>query len=466
MSNGEPLETGPEPAVDRRDDDFALDAEMVAAVCDAVDAGDRNGALALLADLHPADTADLIEQVTATQRKALVSLVWADLDNDVIVELDDGIRDEVLDILNTTELVETAKDLEADDLVYLVDDLEDAQKEAVLDALDPVERAAVVKSLEYEENSAGRLMQIDFVKAPQFWTVGQMIDALRADDDLPEQFYDIIIVDPAVRPIGTIPLSAVLANRRPVTLESLMTDDFRTLHVADEQEDVAYAFNQYHLVSAPVVDGDGRVVGVITIDDAMEVLEDEAEEDIKRLGGVGDEEISDQVIAIARRRFPWLVANLVTAVLASAVIAQFDATISQIVALAVLMPIVASMGGNAGTQTLTVAVRALATRDLTPTNIFRVVGREAVVGFINGVLFAIMVGGIAWAWFGSVPLGGVIAAAMVFNMIVAGLAGILIPIGLDRLGADPALASGTFVTTVTDICGFFAFLGLAGLVLL
>ncbi|MEM8699928.1 MAG: magnesium transporter, partial [Pseudomonadota bacterium] len=257
-----------------------------------------------------------------------------------------------------------------------------------------------------------------------------------------------------------------LGNRRPVTLESLMETDFRTLRCDDKAEDVAYAFNQYHLVSCPVVDEDGRVVGVITIDDAMEVLEDAAEQDIKRLGGVGDEEISDKVAAITKRRFPWLAVNLVTAILASLVIALFDATIEQIVALAVLMPIVASMGGNAGTQTLTVSVRALATRDLTGTNALRVVGREAAVGLINGLIFAVLIGLVTWAWFGSGVLGGVIAAAMVVNMVIAGLAGILIPIALDRLGADPALASGAFVTTVTDVVGFFAFLGLAAAVLL
>ncbi|MBY8975116.1 magnesium transporter [Rhodobacteraceae bacterium NNCM2] len=466
MSENLTPENAEDPGAERREDEFALDHELVVSICDAVEAGDRKTALTLLEDLHAADIADLMEQITTSQRKAMVEMLWSDLDTDVIVELDEGIRDEVLEILNPTELAETARELEPDDLVYLLDELEGDQKEAVLQALDPVERAAVVKSLEYPEYSAGRLMQTDFVKAPPFWTVGQMIDMLRADDDLPEQFYDIVVVDPAVRPIGTIPLSAILGNRRPVTLDSLMTEDFRTLHVEDEQEDVAYAFNQYHLVSAPVVDDDGRVVGVITIDDAMEVLDEEAEEDIKRLGGVGDEELSDQVLEITRRRFPWLVANLVTAVFASLVIAQFDATIGQIVALAVLMPIVASMGGNAGTQTLTVAVRALATRDLTPTNAARIVGREAIVGLINGILFALMVGGIAWVWFASAPLGIVIAIAMVGNMIVAGLAGILIPMGLDKLGADPALASGTFVTTVTDVFGFFAFLGLAGLVLL
>ena len=309
-------------------------------------------------------------------------------------------------------------------------------------------------------------MQRELVKAPPFWTVGQMIDYMRAADDLPERFYDIVVVDARARPVGTVPLASIMGARRPVTLSSLMEDDFRTIGVMEPQEDVAYAFNQYHLVSAPVIDGDGRLIGLITIDDAMEVLEDEAEEDLKRLGGVGDEEISDQVWAITKRRFPWLAVNLATAIIASIVIGLFDQAIGQLVALAILMPIVASMGGNGGTQSLTVAVRAIATRDLTPTNAWRVVMRETLVGLTNGVVFAVVIGGVAWAWFGDPMLGVVIGLAMVINMLAAGLAGILIPIWLDRVGADPALASGAFVTTVTDIVGFFAFLGLAVLILL
>ncbi|MEM8790891.1 MAG: magnesium transporter [Pseudomonadota bacterium] len=451
---------------DRRDDDYELDSELVAGICESVEAGDRVGALSQLDGLHVADVADLLEQVTAEERRGIVNLLWADIDNEVLVELEEGIRDEVLEILQPTELAEAVKNLETDDVVYLVEDLTEPQQRVVLEALEPADRAAVARSLEYPEYSAGRLMQTDFVKAPPFWTVGQMIDALRADDDLPQQFYDVIITDPSAHPVGTIPLSVIIANRRPVVLESLMQDEFRTLHVEDPQEDVAYAFNQYHLVSAPVVDDDGRVVGVITIDDAMEALEEEAEEDIKRLAGLGDEEISDNVWEIARARFVWLLANLATAILASIVIAQFDATLQEVIALAVLMPIVASMGGNAGTQTLTVAVRALATRDLTPTNALRVVWRETMVGLVNGLLFAALIGALTWAYYGYGALGGVIALAMVVNMVVAGMAGILIPMGLDKLGADPALASGTFVTTVTDVVGFFAFLGLAGVVLL
>jgi magnesium transporter len=459
-------ETKPAEIDDERDDEYGLDPEVVAAIIESVDAGDRVAVLELVRDLHVADLADLIEQIDSEHRRRFIDLAWADIDQEVLVEVEEGVRDEILSFLAPEKLAEAARDLDTDDVVYLVEDLEEDAQRRVLEALEPADRAAVAKSLTYPEYTAGRLMQSDFVKAPPFWTVGQMIDYLRAHDDLPEQFYDIIIVDPAARPVGKVPLGVLLGARRPVTLESLMADDFRILHAEDPQEDVAYAFNQYHLVSAPVVDDAGRVVGVITIDDAMEALDDEAEEDILRLGGVGDEEISDNVWEITRRRFPWLAVNLVTAILASMVIGIFEDTIAQIVALAVLMPIVASMGGNAGTQSLTVAVRALATRDLTSTNATRVIGREITVGLINGIGFALVMGLVAWGWFGQPLIGVVIAAAMVVNLVAAALSGILVPIALERVGADPALASGTFVTTVTDVVGFFAFLGLAAAVLL
>ena len=462
MTEPLPQDTNEEP----RDDDYALDPDLVAAVMESVDAGDRVAVLALVDELHAADLADLVEQIDPEHRRRFVELAWADVDQEFLVEVEEGVRDDIVAYLAPEMLAEAVRDLETDDAVYLLEDLEDDTRRKVLEALEPGDRAAVAKSLTYPEGTAGRLMQTDFVKAPPFWTVGQMIDFLRASDDLPEDFYDIIVVDPAAKPIGKVPLGVLLGTRRPVTLDSLMADDFRTLHVEEPQEDVAYAFNQYHLVSAPVVDDSGRVIGVITIDDAMEALEDEAEEDLMRLGGVGDEEISDRVWEITKRRFPWLAVNLVTAIMASLVIGLYEDAISELVALAVLMPIVASMGGNAGTQTLTVAVRALATRDLTATNAMRVVARETLVGLANGIAFAVVMGLIAWFWFSDPVLGAVIGCAMVVNLLVAGMAGILIPIGLDKLGADPALASGAFVTTVTDVVGFLAFLGLAAAVLL
>jgi magnesium transporter len=465
MAMTEPVANGAE-REEEHESDYGLDPELVTSVVKALEAGNRGAVLARLRDLHVADIADLVEQIDSEDRRRLIELVWADIDQEFLVEVEEGVRDEILGYLPAEKLADVVKELESDDAVYLLEDLDEGQRRQVLEALEPGDRAAVSMALEYPEYTAGRLMQSEFVKAPPYWTVGQMIDYLRTAEDLPEPFYDIIIVDPSARPIGKVPLGTLIGARRPVTLESLMARDFRTIHAEDRQEDVAYAFKQYHLISAPVVDDAGRAVGVITIDDAMEVLDEEAEEDILRLGGVGDEEISDDVWEITRRRCTWLAVNLLTAILASAVVGLFEETIDQVVALAVLMPIVASMGGIAGTQSLTVAVRALATRKLTATNAPRVIVREVMAGVFNGLIFAIVMGGVAWAWFGDPVIGGLIGAAMVINLIAAGLSGTVIPLALEWARVDPALASGTFVTTVTDVVGFFAFLGLATLVLL
>ncbi len=364
-------------------------------------------------------------------------------------------------------LAEAVRDLESDDVVDLLEDLDEPHHETILGALEDSDRAAVEQSLTYPDFSAGRLMQREVVMAPEHWNVGEAIDYLRNNEDLPEQFYHVVLVDPRLRPIGNISLGRLMSSRREVLMKSIVEETFQTIPVMQDEGEVAYAFNQYHLISAPVVDENERLVGVITIDDAMAVLDEENEEDILRLAGVQEESsLSDRVIDTTKRRFPWLAVNLVTSVLASLVIAQFEDAIGQLVALAVLMPIVASMGGNAGTQSLTVAVRALATKDLTGANLWRVVRREVSVGAVNGVIFAVIMGIVGVVWFGSPALGAVIAAAMVINLVVAGLAGIAIPVVLEKAGVDPALASGAFVTTVTDVVGFFAFLGLAVLVLL
>jgi magnesium transporter len=452
---------------ERRDDEYALDRDVVSAVTAALAEDDDAALRAAVADLHEADIADIIEQLDPERRRRMVEALGPDLTADVLTELEEGVRDEVLGFLDPGVLARAVKDLDTDDIVYLVEDLDAEDQARVLQGLDAEDRAVVEQSLTYPEYSAGRLMRREVVTAPPFWTVGQTIDWLRAAEELPEPFYDVIVVDPAMKPLGRAPLSRILAARRPMTLESVMDEDFRTVRVDDSQEDVAYAFNKYHLVSAPVVDAGGRLVGVITIDDAMEVLSDEAEEDLLRLGGVGaDEEITDSVSETVRLRFPWLFVNLITAVVASLVIALFEDVIAKVVALAVLMPIVASMGGNAGTQSLTVAVRALATRNLTDTNALRVIGREAAAGLLNGLGFAVVMGVVAFIWFGEPLIAVVIGSAMIVNMLAAALAGVLIPLALDKAGADPALASGTFVTTVTDVVGFFAFLGLASLVLI
>lgn len=452
---------------DIAEEPFELSRKLVAGILYAVDANDRDTLIQLMEPLHAADIADLLEQVNAYDRRRLIELYDREFDGEILSELNEGIREEVIALLNPTVLAEAVRELESDDVVDLLEDLEEPQQEAILEALEESDRVAVEQSMSYPENSAGRLMQREVVMAPDHWTVGQVIDHMRNSEELPEQFYHVVIVNPRMHPVGNVTLGRIMAARRDVPLMELTEETFEIFRADMDEEDVAYAFNQYHLISGPVVDHEGRLVGVITMDDAMVVLDEGHEEDILRLAGVGDESsLSDKVVETTRRRFPWLAVNLVTAVLASLVIAQFEETIAGFVALAVLMPIVASMGGNAGTQSLTVAVRALATRDLTGSNVWRVIRREALVGLVNGVVFAVVMAIVGILWFGSPMLGGVIAVAMVINLVVAGLAGTVIPIILERLNVDPALASGAFVTTVTDVVGFFTFLGLAAVVLI
>ncbi len=451
---------------ERDDDAYVLDTGTVLAIREAVNVGDAETLIALMEPLHAADIADILEQVSEGERRSLVQLYDREFDGEILSELDEGLREEIVNALHPEVLAEAVRDLESDDVVDLLEDLEEPQQAAILDVLEDGDRVAVEQSLNFPEYSAGRLMQREVIMAPEHWNVGQAIDFIRSSDVLPEQFYHLILVNPKIEPIGHVSLGRLLGAKRDVELSNLSEDVFRTFSVDEDEGDIAYAFNQYHLISAPVVDQDQRLIGVITIDDAMGVLDEELEEDILRLAGVGEGSLSDKVLDTMKRRFPWLAVNLVTAIIASVVIAQFEGLISQFVALAVLMPIVASMGGNAGTQSLTVAVRAMATRDLTGSNVWRVIRREALVGLLNGIIFAIVMGIIGAFWFGTALLGVIIAVAMVVNMLVAGLAGILVPVGLEKIGVDPALASGAFVTTVTDVVGFFAFLGLAAMLLL
>ena len=416
--------------------------------------------------LHPADIAHLIEQIDRKERRDLLTLWKGGIDGDILSELDESLREEIIGQLNPGELADALRDLDSDDVVDLVEYLDEDQQGVVLDALDATDRMVVEQALSYPEESAGRHMQSELVRAPEHWTVGEAIDYLRSDVVLPDQFYHIILVDPRLKAVGYVTLGRILNHPRDTPLRDITEETFRTFHVTQGVEEVAQAINHYHMITAPVVDDDDRVVGVITIDDAMAFLEEEAEEDLLRLAGVGEGSLSDKVFTTSKQRLPWLAVNLVTANFAAFVISLFEDSIAGLVALAVLMPIVASMGGNAGTQSLTVAVRALATRDLTPANQWRVVRREGLVGLINGVVFALVMGTIGYLWFGSIMLGVVIAMAMLINMVVAGLAGTMVPVLLERFGFDPALASGTFVTTMTDVMGFFAFLGLATLILL
>lgn len=432
----------------------------------AIEARDAQRVFELLDPLHPADIADILEQIGSEARRALLHLYGSEFDGDILSELDENIRDEVVGYLRPEVLAEAVRDMDSDDVVDLLEDLDESQHSAILEALEEEDRHAARQALTYPEYSAGRLMQREFVAVPEDWTVGQTIDMMRTSTELPDQFYHVFLVTPEDIPTGYVTLGRLLSSKRETTLAEILEDSFRSFELDEEEGDVAYAFNQYHLISAPVVDPDGRLVGVITIDDAMAVLDEEHEEDMLRMAGAGEGSLSDGVLETTWQRLPWLGVNLATAIVASLVIAIFEATIETLVALAVLMPIIASMGGNAGTQSMAVAVRGLATRDLTGANIWRVLRRETLVGLLNGLIFALVMGAVGYVWFGSMMLAGVIAAAMVINLLVAGLSGIGLPALLDRLGVDPALASGTFVTTVTDVVGFFAFLGLATVLLL
>ncbi|MCR9255200.1 MAG: magnesium transporter [Alphaproteobacteria bacterium] len=420
----------------------------------------------LVADLHPADTADLIERFDRDKRAKFISTLGDGFDPEVLAYLDDDVREEVVAGLGIEALARVVDALDSDDAIAIVEDLDDEDKKRLFALIKPEERAVLEEGLTYPESSAGRLMQRELVAVPAHWTVGQTIDFMRLSDGLPEDFYVLFIVDPHYRPVGIVALSHLLRSKRPTRIADLMEQDFVKFEVEVDQEEVAYAFQQYGLVSAPVINEAGRLVGRITVDDVVEVQAEEAEEDILRLGGVSESDLTVSITETARSRFSWLVVNLGTAIAASLVIAVFEATIEQAVALAVLMPIVASMGGNAGTQTLTVTVRALATRDLGRANMMRFIGKELAVGVFNGFAFALLTGIVAGVWFTDVMIGIIIGLAMIVNMIVAGLAGTAIPIGLDRAKIDPAVASGVFLTTVTDVVGFFAFLGLAAWLLL
>lgn len=448
-------------------EDGDLSAARIATVLSAVEAENAEALAAALDPLHAADIADLLEQVSAANRRALLTLYGREIDGEILSEIDESIREEVIEALPREVLAEAVRELDTDDVVDILEDLEPGEQDFILGSLESEDRAAVESAMAWPEHSAGRLMQSETVTVPEFWTVGQAIDHLRAAEWLPDQFYHVILVDPRHRPVGYCTLGRVLAARREVALAAITEDSFRTIEATEKEAEVAHLFNKYHLISMPVVDGAGRLVGVITIDDAMNVLDEEHEEDVLRMAGVNEEAaLSDSVVETVRGRVPWLAVNLVTALLASTVVGLFSDAIDALVALAVLMPIVASMGGNAGTQTMAVTVRALATRELTPANALRVVRREFAVGVLNGVVMGTGVSVVAMLWFGTPMLGVVIGLAMLGTLTVAALGGIAIPMLLSRFGIDPALASGPFVTTITDVVGFFAFLGLASVLLL
>lgn len=445
-----------------RDEEGALRLDFVEAVTRAIDAGDVPALRELVGDLHEADLGAVLEALEHDKRPRLVELLGIDFDFTALTEVDDTVREEILEELQPRTVAEGVRELDSDDAVAILEDLPTEDRAEILEQLPPTERVALARSFDYPEESAGRRMQTEFIAVPQSWNVGQAIDYMRETVELPERFYEVYVIDDAGKFVGAVPLDRLLRSKRPVPIADLMEDERPLIRADQDQEEVARLFQRYNWVAAPVLDADGRLVGVITFDDVADVIQEEAEEDIRALGGVRpDEELSDSVWFIAKSRFNWLLVNLATAFLASSVLGLFEGQLQQMVALAVLAPIVASQGGNATTQTMTVAVRALATRELVDANAWRVIVRELLVGLLNGVAFAVITGIAAYVWFKVPGLGVVIGLAMICNLVAAALGGILIPLALHRMKIDPAVASSPFVTTVTDVVGFFSFLAIA-----
>ena len=438
-----------------------FDPSLISKIMDALDTSDRIKVVSLTKNLSAADIADIINLIPRPEVKNFIGFIEDSFNPEILSELEETIREEVINLLGHSYVAEVLQKLETDDAIHVIEDLEEDDKNLILDKIPKIEREELQLSLNYPEDSAGRLMSVDFIGLNPNINVGEAIDFLRLNDDLPVEFYEIYLIDSESKPVAAISLSNIIRSPREKSLKSLQAHELVTISGEMDRELVAYQFERFDLVSAPVIDEGGSLIGVITADDIVEVLKDEAGEDIKLLGGVGDEDITDNVIEASRGRFSWLFINLITAIVASMVIGIFDGTIEEMVALAILMPIVASMGGNAGTQTLTIAVRSLSTRDLIPLNYKRIINREILVSFLNGILFAIILGFLSAFCFNNYPLGIVLALAMVLNMVVAGFSGIIIPLILNKMGVDPALASSVFVTTVTDVVGFFSFLGLA-----
>lgn len=443
------------------DDDGNIAASFLAHIGAAIADRDTITLKRDVDELHQSELGDLLEALLPEQRRALVELLGRDFDFSALTEVDDAIRLDIVDNLPNEQIAQAVQELDSDDAVYILEDLDAEDQEEILAKLPFTERIRLRRALDYPEETAGRRMQTEFVAVPPFWTVGQTIDYMREDTDLPDRFSQIFVIDPTFKLLGSVDLDQILRTKRAVKIGEIMHETRHAIPATMDQEEAAREFEQYDLLSAAVVDENERLVGVLTIDDVVDVIQQEAEEDLLRMGGVGDEELSDTVMATSRSRVPWLLVNLATAICSATVISQFGATIEEMVALAALMPIVASLGGNAGTQTMTVTVRALATKDLDIYNAGRVIRREVMVGLLNGTIIAAIIGLIAGLWFSNPDLGGVIAAAMIINMLAAALGGILIPLLLDRLGADPAISSSIFTTMITDVIGFLAFLSLA-----
>lgn len=443
------------------DEDDRLKPEFVDAVLEAVETGDTDEAKRLVEPLHPADIADLFELTPEDQRAPLAAAVAGLLDGDVFAEMNDYVREQLIDALDARQVADIASELDTDDAVAIIEDMDAEDQREVLRAMEPDDRAAIEEALSYPEESAGRLMQRELIAVPEHWTVGDTIDYLRGHEELTTDFWEVFVVDPAHRPVGTCALSWLLRTPRAVSMSDVMQREQTLIPVDMDQEEVSLRFQKYALISAAVIDGSGRLVGMITVDDIVHIIQEEAGEDALLLSGAGEGDINEPVLDSYKARVRWLIANLFTALLASFIISRFEGTIQRMVALATLMPIVAGVGGNAGTQTLAVTVRAMATNQLTQSNTARAIRREIHVALLNGMTIALVIGTGVGLIFANAMLGGVIAAAMMTNILVAGLAGVLVPVVLERLKADPAVSSSVFVTMTTDSIGFLAFLGLA-----
>ena len=467
MSEREPLDADLLPVAADEPDGEVMDAEdrlrpdFVEKVLDAVHNGDAETARALVEPLHPADVADLIELARADEREGLVAALAELVDAEVLAELNEHVREILVSEMAPERVAEIAGELDTDDAVAIIEDLEEDDQRAVLRAMEPDDRAAIEEALTYGEETAGRLMQRDLIAVPEHWNVGQVIDYLRSDAELANDFWEVFVVSPSHHPVGTCKLSVILRSPRATSVADIMALEQTLIPVDMDQEDVALRFQKYALVSAAVIDSSGRLVGMITVDDIVHIIQAEASEDVLLLSGAGEGDINEPVLDSYKARVRWLIANLLTALLASTIIRLFEGSIERLAILAALMPIVAGVGGNAGTQTLAVTVRALATNQLTGSNRWRAVGREMRVALMNGLTVASLVGIAVTLILGSGQLGTVIAAAMLFNVLIAGFAGVLVPLTLERWGADPAVASSIFVTMVTDSMGFLLFLGLA-----
>jgi magnesium transporter len=464
MSESEHIAAAPPPESAVIDEEDRLRPEFVDKVLDAVEAGDDATARELVKPLHPADVADLIELAARDEREGLVKALAEIVGPDVLAEMNDYVRESLLDEMEPQQVADIAGQLETDDAVALIEDLDRADQQAVLQAMEPDDRAAVEEALGYPEESAGRLMQRDLCAVPEHWKVGQVIDYLRSTAELPTDFWEVFVVNPSHHPVGTCKLSTILRTPRTTQVADIMAREQTLIPVDMDQEDVALRFQKYALVSAAVTDDEGRLVGMITVDDIVHIIQEEAGEDVLLLAGAGEGDINEPIPLTVRRRLFWLVINLGTAIIAASVVSLFQGEIGKYAVLAVLMPIVAGMGGNAGTQTLAVAVRALATNQLTESNTIRAFGRELTIALANGVSLGVLIGvGVALI-FHNPLLGAVMGASMVINNLAAGLGGILVPVTLDRFRIDPAVSSAVFVTTITDVTGFFSFLGLASAV--